>query len=90
MDNQIAPQVKEERVKRLKAVTQATQKIFLESHIDRYVRVLFEKKEEGVASGHTPNYLKVKVETEKDLENTVCLVKINRVEGNELIGELNP
>ncbi len=90
MDNQIAPQVKEERVKRLREVTKQTERLFMEAHVGRYVQVLFEDASEGRVTGHTTNYLKVSVEGDASIENTLRTVMIDEVRDNLLIGHLNP
>lgn len=88
MKDQIAPQVKDERVTRLKQVCDTSRRRFIKSHVGRVVEVLFETIENGVGTGYTSNYLKVNIPNLDDMTNTVCQVKIEAIEGDILIGTL--
>lgn len=88
MKNQIDSPIKDERMKVLKQVTLKSQDAFLDKHIGKEVEVLFEKAEEGMAQGYTSNYMKVEVDTELHLENTVGKVYIETREHEVLKGKL--
>ena len=88
MKEQVAPAVKEERVKRLKAVTSQNTAEFLQSHLTKEVEVLFEEQIDDKAYGHTTNYLKVEVSTEDKIDNTLRMVRINEIHGELLEGNL--
>lgn len=88
MKNQIDSPIKDERMKVLKQVTLKSQDAFLDEHIGKEVEVLFEKAEEGMAQGYTSNYMKVEVDTELHLENTVGKVYIETREHEVLKGKL--
>ncbi|MGL6173595.1 MAG: tRNA (N(6)-L-threonylcarbamoyladenosine(37)-C(2))-methylthiotransferase MtaB [Cellulosilyticaceae bacterium] len=88
MKDQIAPNIKEERVKRLKQATDETSNRFIHSHLGQVVEVLFEEDKAGRAYGHTSNYLKVEVESEELLENTIQKVVIDEISGELLKGHI--
>lgn len=88
MKDQVAPGIKDERAKRLKAVTDESARLFIESHIDKIVEVLFEEHKDGKVYGHTSNYLKVVVSSEESLENIIHKVAINNVNGELLEGHI--
>ena len=88
MKNQVESAIKDERMKVLKQVTLESQDAFLDEHIGKEVEVLFEKSEAGMAHGYTSNYMKVQVDTELNLENTVAKVYIEARENELLKGKL--
>ncbi|MGL4739079.1 MAG: tRNA (N(6)-L-threonylcarbamoyladenosine(37)-C(2))-methylthiotransferase MtaB [Cellulosilyticaceae bacterium] len=88
MKDQIAPQVKDDRVTRLKAVCDASRQGFISGHIGQVVEVLFETIEDGIGTGYTSNYLKVHASVSEEISNTVRQVKIDTIEGDVLIGTL--
>lgn len=88
MKDQIAPQVKDVRVAELKKICDESRNAFIVSHVGQTVPVLFETEQDGLITGYTSNYLKVQVQSEQILSNTVHDVFIKSVEEELLIGEL--
>ena len=88
MDNQILPNIKEERSRALIELSRKNEKEFMEKFIGKQVEVLFEQKEGEYIIGHTTNYLKVAANYEKLLENTIQNVEIKSVDKEFLIGNL--
>lgn len=88
MKDQIDPKIKEERSKKIISLSNSNEIDYIEKHIGKNVEVLFEKVDENYIWGHTTNYIKVAVKKDKLLENNICKVKINKRNGNELIGEV--
>ncbi|MEG0904611.1 MAG: tRNA (N(6)-L-threonylcarbamoyladenosine(37)-C(2))-methylthiotransferase MtaB [Cellulosilyticaceae bacterium] len=88
MKDQVAPAVKELRVKRLKKAVDESSKAFLQTHLDKEVEVLFEQQGDGKAYGHTSNYLKVEVSTDEDIANSIQLVKVDNICGELLEGHI--
>lgn len=86
MKNQIAPEVKEKRVKILTAVEKELRHNFMEKHVGETLEVLFEKYHDGKVTGHTSNYLKVSVQGSEELENTIQQVVIDEIRDQELFG----
>ena len=88
MQNQITKQIKEERSKKLIALSDENEKRQNEAYIGKEVEVLFEEKEGYYEKGHTTNYMLVKVKTENNLQNTIQRVKILEAGRSSLVGEL--
>ncbi|MBQ3181203.1 MAG: tRNA (N(6)-L-threonylcarbamoyladenosine(37)-C(2))-methylthiotransferase MtaB [Clostridia bacterium] len=91
MENQILPDVKEDRSKRLAQVTKKTEEDFLSSHIGKTVDVLFEREHKGILGlyeGKTDNYITVVAKSEKDVSGKICKVKINSVKKGIADGEI--
>ncbi len=79
MKNQVLPDVKEERSKRVAILAQKTQKDFLDSHKDKTVEVLFEREYKGISGlyeGKTDNYITVIAESNEDISGKFKMVKI--------------
>lgn len=89
MDGQISPEVKEIRSNKLIDLSEKNEIEFLEKYINKELIVLFEtKSDDKYISGHTSNYIEVKVKEEKALENTIQHVKILEIKGLNLIGKI--
>ena len=92
MPNQVDGSLKEERSRKLIALSNKNEEEHNRSYIGKSVEVLFEDAHVEVGrtyrKGHTTNYIVVKVETEEDWENEIKKVKIVGVDGLELLGEL--
>ena len=92
MPNQIDGTIKEERSRKLIELSDENEKEYNQKYIGQEVEVLFEEPhiENGVRymKGHTTNYRVVNVETNENLENQMKSVKILRLDGLELIGEV--
>lgn len=88
MKDQIDSQIKDERLKTLKEITDKLQNNFLEQCIGKEVEVLFEKDTQGKAHGYTSNYIKVEVSSDQTLENRVGKVFIDKRRGDVLEGKL--
>ena len=88
MENQIEPDVQEQRSKKLLELSDKNQKEYNEKYISKTVEVLFEEQEGDYIKGHTANYLIVKV---KDCQldkfhNEIVKVKIKSIGNEELTG----
>lgn len=88
MKNQISPELKEERSKVLIDLSHKNEKEYKEKFLGRTVQVLFEQKEGEYLIGHTTNYLKVAVDFNKSLENTIQNVEIVNLEKEFLVGKI--
>ena len=93
MPNQVGGNIKEERSRKLIALSDENEREYNKKYIGKEVEVLFEEPhlENGkkFMKGHTTNYIVVKVEGEdQKLENEIKKVKIVDLDGIELIGNL--
>ena len=85
MPNQITDEIKEIRSKRLIELSDENEKKYLKSYIGKDVEVLFEEREGNFYKGHTTNYMLVKKESNKDLNNQIITVTPKELKGLELI-----
>ena len=87
MPNQIAPNIQEERSKKLISLSNKNQQIYNESYVGKTVQVLFEEAIKGYIKGHTQNYLVVNIKEDiEKFHNQIVPVKITSILGEELIG----
>lgn len=90
LPDHIQHEVKKARVKKLNDLGDKKLLEFKKNQIGKTVKVLFEKRINGGRfEGHTPNFLKVSVESESNLRNSILDVKIVSLEGDLLIGKLS-
>ena len=82
MPNQISPELKEKRSKKLMELSNKNEQIYLDSYIGKTVEVLIEQNNQG----HTKNYLLVKKKNNVK-ENTIQEFKILGKEGSTLISD---
>ncbi len=91
MPNQISPDVKEARSKRLIALTNDTKGKFIENLVGKTEEVLFEREykgEKGVYEGKTANYITVVAESDEDLSGAIRQVKISHIKCGEAYGKI--
>ena len=88
MDEQIHGSIKHERSEKLISLGEQLADSFMERFIGRSMEVLFEENKDGYFEGYTTNYLRVKVEAEKDLHGEILPVKIIDKEKDILIGKI--
>ena len=76
-DNQILNEVKAKRNKEMIELSNALNREFLATMINKTVPVLFERqKEDGSYEGHTTNYINVSVKSEENISNKILNVKL--------------
>lgn len=92
MQNQVAPNIKEERSKIIEKITDDSRKAFLDSHIGKTVPVLFEQQchdDKEFFEGKTLNYITVRVKTDEDINNQILNVKLISSNGYYITGKLD-
>ena len=87
MPDQIDEKVKKERVTKLIELSNELEKEFLDKHLNKEVEVLIETVKDNISSGHTSNYMEVKVNGELE-HNKMYKVTIKSRCDNYLIGEI--
>ena len=87
MENQVANSVKEERSKKLIALSEENQKFYHEQYVGKKVEILLEEKDGEIWKGHTANYLLVKAKSELDLINNIVKAEVKDFTGNELLAD---
>ena len=88
MPNQISPEKKEERSRMLIELSHKNETEYKQKFINKTVEILFEQPEGDYIIGHTPNYLKVAVKGNMDLENQIKKVQILEDGEEFLIGTI--
>ena len=89
MENQVNPQIQEERSKKLLELSNNNQREYNQKYIGKIVEVLFEEKQGKYIKGHTSNYLMVNTKSNEidKYHNEIIKVKIKSVDIDELMGE---
>ena len=88
MENQVLPEVKDKRSKRIIELSNEMQQEFNKKYLGRNVEVLFEEKDGQYYKGHTKNYMMIYTKSEENLENRIKFVRINKIENKKIIGEI--
>ena len=89
MAQQIAADVKKKRVRDLIALGEKTKDAYLKEHIGRRATVLFERKEGEYWSGHSSDYMEVRVKSEEDLHSRFVSVIMQKVRDGIVYGEVS-
>jgi len=87
MDCQVEKAVKHRRAKMAAVIAEKSRGDFLKAQVGKTLSVLFEQEEDGVWSGHAPNYVLVHAKGE-NLHNLVTNVLITAAENGSLWGEV--
>ena len=87
MKEQISPEIKEKRSKKVIELSDKNEREYEKQYEGKSIPVLMEKIEGDWITGHSTNYLKV-CAPKKNVENEIVMVKIEKVQKGELIGEI--
>ncbi len=86
---QIKDSIKSNRVKEILELNKELSKEFINKFVNKNVDVIFEKQiNNNTYIGHSSEYFEVIVKSDENILNKLCLVKINRIIGDNTIGEL--
>ncbi|HHX61158.1 MAG TPA: tRNA (N(6)-L-threonylcarbamoyladenosine(37)-C(2))-methylthiotransferase MtaB [Epulopiscium sp.] len=87
MEDQVSPQIKDQRVKELTAVSSHIKDTMMETYLGKTVKVLFEQNHgDDVYEGHTENYTKIHSKSQETLINKIVDVTITSIIGDVLYG----
>ena len=90
MENQIAPDIKEERSKQVIKLSSEKEEEFKKNYILKTVDVLMETiTEDGFYMGHTSNYLPVYVKSDENIKDKIVNVTVTDYKNKKLIGKIN-
>ena len=79
MPNQVSPQDKDIRSKKMSELCDKMQGEYVESFVGKTVSVLVERNiGENMYEGHTTNYVKVHIKSETDISHKIIDVKVNK------------
>ena len=88
MKNQVSPEKKEERSKRLLKLSSDNEKDYLDEYVGKDVRVLFEEQDGEFVKGHTDNYIVVEAKGSEEKLNKILTVRVEQSEEEKLVGIL--
>ena len=88
MPNQVESKVKRERSLKMLALARKSSGEFRQRFLGRTLLVLWEKQSEGIWSGLTDNYIKVYTDSGEDLTNQLLMVRLVKVSGDGVWGEV--
>lgn len=90
MPDKVEDKVKKARSKEMLALAADGASVFREGFLGGQMTVLFEEGRGGVWSGLAGNYIRVYVPSAEDLTNKLLLVRLKRVHGDGVWGEIEP
>ena len=88
MKNQVSPEKKEERSKRLLKLSSDNEKDYLNEYVGKDVKVLFEEQDGEFVKGHTDNYIVVEAKGSEENLNKILTVHVERSGEEKLVGIL--
>jgi len=86
MPHKISDKVKKERGQKMLALAKESAQNFSQRFLGKTMTVLWEKRSDGLWSGHTDNYIKVYTKNSEDLANKLLLVKLVEVRDDGVWG----
>jgi len=86
MPHKVSDRVKKERSQKMLALARESAQNFGQRFLGRTVTVLWEKRSNGLWSGHTDNYIKVYTKSSQDLANKLLPVKLVEVRDDGVWG----
>ena len=86
MENRVPKEIRDLRCRKMIAVCAENEEKYRKKLIGTVRYVLFETEENGVYSGYTPEYVEVKVLSDKNIENLILPVKITDVKNGAATG----
>ena len=89
MKDQVAPDIKRKRAETLSALAADIRAEILSEQIGKTYPVLFETYRDGVAHGHTANFIEVSVKADSALTDMILDVEIVAVKDNVCIGVMD-
>lgn len=88
MENQVSDIVKNDRVKKLLVLKERKELEYMYKFIGSNLDVLFETENDNIYIGHTSNYLKVSVKSDKNIIGEIHKVNIKEVNSAMCIGSI--
>lgn len=88
LSGQVTKQQKESRARLMAEVTAKSEREFISAQCGRVFPVLFETCENGYAEGYTPNYTRVRVQTDQPLTGKIIPVQLKTAEDGYCTGTI--
>jgi threonylcarbamoyladenosine tRNA methylthiotransferase MtaB len=87
MPHKVSDKVKKERSQKMLALAQQSAQNFSRRFLGKTMPVLWEKRSDGIWSGHSDNYIKVYTRSSQDLTNQLLPTKLGKISGDGVWGE---
>ena len=87
-DDKVPTEKIKKRSQQLRELSRRKRNFYLQRFIGKEQEVLFEQKKNGLWTGLTDNYIRVKIQSERDLYNQLIPVKFEMVENQTVLGTL--
>jgi len=88
MRDQVPPEVKEERSRILAEICNMSMQRFRDRQVGKIKDVLFEETLEGYCTGHTGNYIPVRVLSDRDISGELFDVRLLKNEHDFMVGQI--
>lgn len=83
MENQVDGNIAQKRSEKLISLANEMKKIYMNSQIGKEMEVLIEEQNGEVAQGYTPNYIMVKVQSDKNIIGQEICVRLDKINDDE-------
>ena len=83
MENQVDGNIAQQRSEKLISLANEMKKIYMNSQIGKEMEVLIEEQNGEVAQGYTPNYIMVKVQSDKNIIGQEICVRLDKINDDE-------
>lgn len=88
--NQVLPEIKEERSKKVIELSEKIQREYNKEYINREIEVLFEERVKENFRGHTDNYICIEVKANNEnIENKILKVRIKDIKNEILLRRIS-
>jgi len=88
MDNQVDGNIAKARSETLIDIASKLKTNYMEDMIGKEENILIESQKANIAKGYTPNYVMVKINADKNMLGKILKVKLEKVDGDVIIGTL--
>lgn len=88
MPNQIIKTEKKKRTRKLMDLSEKKYFEFLSANLGKTLSFLPERFHDAYTTGHTENYIPIKIYSDRELENRFYSVKIEKIMDNECVGKI--
>ena len=88
MDNQVSPEIKKERVRKVLELSNINEQNYYKNNIDKEYDGVVEVHQSGETLVHTSNFIPVVINDSNVKNNDIVKVKITEIENNKVYGKV--
>ena len=85
MENAVPVNERRERSRRLQEISRKMKRAFYANFKEEEFEVLFEKSEDGIIEGFTPNYIRVSIPGNVEFENKLMKVSLKSLDFDDVM-----